>query len=130
MKIFGINVETKKELRAEIARLEVQNDLLLTRNSKLTDKVDDLTTAVNSANDKVLCLKRMFPLALGETVFDVALKNAQGKYAKKNPSFEHSTITEVVVTEKNYFSLVKRLENNDVFYTRAAAEDYLKAICK
>ena len=130
MKIFGINFETKKELRAEIARLEVQNDLLLTRNGKLADKVNDLSAAVDSSNDELHFMQQMFPFTLEQTVFDVALKNAQGKYTKKNPSFEHSTITEVAVNEKNYFSLVKRLKNNDVFYTKKAAEEYLKSVCK
>ena len=72
----------------------------------------------------------MFPFKLGQTVYDVALKNDKGRYTKANPSIEHSTITEVVVDEKNYFSLVKRLGRNDVFFIIEDAEQYLATICK
>ena len=139
MKIFGINFETKKELRE-------RNALLFDRAEQLSERVADLSHALDAANDELHYMQQMFPLELEETVFDVALKNAQGKYTKKNPSLEHSTITEVVVkknpslehstitevvvTEKNYFGLVKRLKNKDVFYTKKAAEEYLKSVCK
>ena len=72
----------------------------------------------------------MFPFRLGQTVYDVALKNDKGRYTKTKPSFEHSTITEVAVDEKNYFSLVKRFRRNDVFFNVEDAEEYLKSICK
>ena len=123
MKIFGINFTTKKELRAE-------NDMLCDKNAKLISRVKDLSNALDYANDELHYMQCRFPLELDQVVFDVALKSAQGKYTKKNPSFEHSTITEVVVNEKNYFSLVKRLNNFDVFFTREAAEEHLKSVCK
>lgn len=75
-------------------------------------------------------MKETFPLIIGQIVYDVALKNDKGRYTKTKPSLEHSTITEVVVEEKNYFSLVNRYKRNDVFFTYKAAEEYLKAICK
>ena len=115
MKIFGINIETKKELKEKI--------------SSLILKCNTLDREIDAADDEILCLKHMFPFELGQVVYDIALKNAQGKYAKKNPSFEHCTITEVTVNEKNYFSLKKRYENNDVFFTKDAAEEYLAAVC-
>lgn len=73
MKIFGIKIETKKELRVRNTELEAKNSLL--------------TKALECATDEIFNLKRVFPFELSQTVFDVALKNAQGKYAKKNPSF-------------------------------------------
>ncbi len=109
MKIFGIHITTKKELKRQITNLMCEiEDLLEEREGHYTT----------------------FPFELGQVVYDVALKNAQGRYTKKKPSFEHSTITEVVVDEKNYFGLVKRLARNDVFVYREMAEDYLKSVCE
>ena len=116
MKIFGINFETKKELRA--------------KNSELIGKINKLGKALDFANDELHYMQIRFPLELGQVVYDVALKNAQGKYTKTKPSREHSTITPVEVNEKNYFGLVKRLNHNDVFFTQEAANEFLDSICK
>jgi hypothetical protein len=74
-------------------------------------------------------MKEMFPLVLGQTVYDVALKNDKGRYTKTNPSSEYSTITAVVVDEKNYFSLVKRYRRQDVFVDYCAAVNYINSVC-
>lgn len=109
MKIFGINFTTKKELKEQVADLMCD----------VADLIEDLDY-----------LRADFPFNLGEVVYDVALKNDKGRYTKTKPSLTHSTIAEVVVDEKNYFSLARRLERNDVFFTFEAAEEYLKSICK
>ena len=109
MKIFGINFITTKELKQRLAALEAENDILY-------DELDTIAEA--------------FPFDIGQEVYDVALKNAQGRYTKTKPSREHSTITVVEVNEKNYFSLKKRLENNEVFYEYEEAETYLDSVCK
>jgi hypothetical protein len=75
-------------------------------------------------------LSNEFPFDMGQVVYDVALKNAQGRYTKTKPSREHCTITEVEVNEKNYFNLKRRLENNDVFFEYEDAEQYLDSVCK
>ena len=109
MKIFGIHITTKKELKRQITNLMCEiEDLLEEREGHYTT----------------------FPFELGQVVYDVALKNAQGRYTKTKPSREHCTITEVEVNEKNYFSLKKRLENNDVFFEYEDAEQYLDSVCK
>ena len=109
MKIFGITFETKKELKEQIL---------------------DLQMTVKELEGEIAMRDEKYPLELGETVYDVALKNAQGKYTKTKPSFEHCTITPVMVDEKNYFKLVARMRNNDVFLSEAAAKKYLETICK
>ena len=101
MKIFGITFTTKKELKAI--------------NISLMDQLDNLLET--------------FPFKLGQTVYDVSLKNAQGRYTKIKPSLEHSTINPVVVDTKNYFKLVERYERKDVHVTAEAAEMYLKSVC-
>lgn len=109
MKIFGITFETKKELKEQILDLQMT--------------VKELEGEIEMRDEK-------YPLELGETVYDVALKNAQGKYTKTKPSLEHCTITPVTVDEKNYFKLVARMRNNDVFLSESAAKTYLESICK
>ena len=109
MKIFGVTFTTKKELRRMLSEL-----------------YDELEICVGEC----MYVRDMFPLDLGQSVYDISLKNNKGRYTKNKPSLEHSTITKITVDEKNYFSLVKRFRNNEAFSTRADAEEYLKAICK
>ena len=78
---------------------------------------------------ELAAMKEVFPFDLGQTVYDLQLKNSKGRYAKANPSLEYSTISEVTVEEKNYFGLVNRYKKNDVFTEYSAAEEYLKSIC-
>ena len=106
MNFFG---PSKKEFKKRICELEAENALLYT-------ELDSMTEA--------------FPFDMGQAVYDVALKNAQGRYTKTKPSREHSTITAVEVNEKNYFGLVKRLNNCDVFLSQEDAESYLDRVCK
>ncbi len=116
MKIFGINFTTKKELRAAV--------------DVLTLDLEACEDELEACEDELAYMQKQFPFELCQVVYDVALKNAKGRYAKTNPSFEHSTITEVTVDEKNYFSLVNRLRRKDVFFKQEEAEEYLKSICK
>lgn len=116
MKIFGINFETKKELRVKVSTLEMDLDACEGELAACEDELD------------YMC--KQFPFEMGQVVYDVALKNDKGRYTKTNPSFEHCTITEVVVDEKNYFKLVERYHRNDVFFDRDEAEEYLRSICK
>jgi len=109
MKIFGINFTTKKDLKKRVTELEAENEILY---GELDGVAED------------------FPFDMGQIVYDVALKNAQGRYTKTKPSREHCTITAVEVNEKNYFGLVKRLNNNDVFFSQEDAESYLDHVCK
>ena len=108
MNILGFEFTTKKELRAENVELMVEIE-------ELIDELEDM--------------REDFPFFIGQVVYDVALKNAQGRYTRTKPSREHCTITEVEVTEKNYFGLVKRFRNLDVFVCRDSAEAYLASVC-
>jgi hypothetical protein len=116
MNIFGLHITTKKKYLAEQDRYTDEIQML---KNEIVDLTEDLYDMVDA-----------FPFYMGQTVYDVALKNAQGRYTKTKPSREHCTITEVEVNEKNYFGLKKRLENNDVFYEREEAEEYLESVCE
>ena len=108
MKIFGIEFKTKKELNKEIEVLE----------------------ANLWATEETLAFKQeMFPFSLGQTLYDVQLRNDKGRYAKKNASLEHSLINEVTVDEKNYFGLVERYKRHDVFARYKDAKEYLECVC-
>lgn len=116
MTIFGLNITTKKKQLERIAKHDVE--------------VQELKNEINELSDELYDMVDAFPFYMGQVVYDVALKNAQGRYTKTKPSREHCTITEVEVNEKNYFGLKKRLENNDVFYDREEAVEYLDSVCE
>ena len=116
MKIFGLNITTVAKYEQTIAELKAKI-------TELEDKLAEDEEVIEAAFEA-------FPLVLGQTVYDVALKNAKGRYTRVNPVLEYCTITEVVVDIKNYFGLVERLRRNDVFYTREEAEEHLKSVCK
>lgn len=116
MKILGFEFTTKKELRRMM--------------SALYDNWENAEDELNECIEELNELRETFPFDLGQVVFDVALKDGKGRYTKTAPSLEYSVINEVVVDEKNYFSLVERYNRNDVFVIREDAEDYLKSICK
>ena len=116
MKFLWFNIETKKELRE---RLDARSRDL--DNAEV--EIEELIYSLNR-------YKETFPLRLGSTVYDIQLRDSKGKYTKENASREHSYYNEVEVTEKNYFGLVDRLNNNDVFISCFDAEEYLDRICK
>jgi hypothetical protein len=115
MKIFGKEFQTKKELRARIAQLEV--DVLMACNER-----DMMGCELNVT-------KNTFPFELGQTVYDVQLRDEKGRYVRENASLEHSRINEVVVDEKNYFGLVERYRRQDVFKDYGTADAFLMDVC-
>ena len=115
MKIFGKEFKTRKELKATIVELEHAVQVWRGRYEETKTEVDMLDT--------------LFPFALGQMVYDIQLRNENGRYAKKNASLEHSRINEVVVDEKNYFGLVERYKKNDVFCSYDGAREFLESIC-
>ena len=115
MRIFGIRIETKKELRARISNLEAQNTQIRKYNEDIADAYETL--------------KATYPLTIGATMYDVQLRGEDGKYTRTKASREHSLINEVVVTEANYFKLKKRMLKNDVFFALDHAKKHLDEIC-
>lgn len=116
MKIFGINFITKRELREEVCQLIFDNKALRCELEECKDGLEHRHAA--------------FPFDLGQIVWDLVLKNTNGRYTKNTPSLEYSTITEVTVDEKNYFKLAERYKRNYVFTDFDTAEKYLRTICK
>jgi hypothetical protein len=115
MKIFGIEFKTRRELKEEIVKLE--NDVLVANNE------------CESVKSELNTMKDSFPFTLGQTVYDVQLRNEKGRYARKNASLEHSLINEVVVDKKNYFGLVERYHRQDVFFDYGTADAFLVDVC-
>ena len=87
-------------------------------------------TTKKELKKELAAMKQVFPFTMGQVVYDIALKNSKGRYSKTNPSFEHCEINEVIVSDKNYFSLVKRFAAKDVFENYDEAVTYIKSICK
>ena len=112
MKLLENATETKQALKLRLER-----------------RINELMCEVLELEDTLMRKEDMFPFYLGQTVYDIALRNDKGRYTTVNPSREHCTITEVKVDEKNYFKLVKRYAKNDVFFSRDGAELYLDYVC-
>lgn len=113
---------SKKALRKKIADLEAQ----------LMDAEgmnDELNERIHYINETLEFYQDTFPFELGEVVYDVQLRGANGRYTKTKASKEHSVINEVEVDEKNYFKLVERYRNHDVFLARETALAHLDTVC-
>ena len=121
MKIFGINFVTKKDLKREIMRLKFELDAATKINEEVIGYNEEIGVALED-------MKKVFPLTLGDTVYDLQLRGENGRYTRTKASRSHSVINEVVVDKKNYFKLVDRLDY-DVFISKEAAESYLDEIC-
>lgn len=119
----------KGKLRDKINKLEVENEYLHKEKESLLIECERNRSEFNKVSDAYCDMKKKFPFNLGDTVYDLELRNEKGRYAKKNPSFEHSLINEVVVTKNNYFNLIERMEDLDVFFDRESAEVILKKKC-
>ena len=109
---------TRKKLKAQNAALEAALETL---------KADcALLEAAYKA--KVEVLEEMYPFSMGQIVYNVNLRSATGRFTKTKVSKEHSYVDEVVVNKTNYFKLVDRYANKDVFMTLKAAEDFIASI--
>ena len=103
------------DLEAELEKMRTFNNELLVTN--------------NDMSQEIIEMKSKFPFDLGQVVYDVQLRSAKGRFTKIKPSIEHSLINEVIVDKRNYFGLVERYNNRDVFITYEAAETHLKDVC-
>ena len=115
MKFLWFNITTKKELRNEI--------------SKLTRDNIDLLIAKNHLRNELAEYKKAFPFKLGDTLYDVQLRSAKGRYTKTHPSKAQSKVNPVVVNENNYFELIHRMDSQDVFYDEEAAINHIEILC-
>ena len=113
---------TKKKLRKQIA--------------ELLEQIKDVTLLYNDANatiaereDMLNDMFKKYPFEIGQVVYDVQLRSSKGRFTKTKASREHSYINEVVVDKKNYFNLVDRLAENDVFTNKPAAEAFIADVC-
>ena len=74
--------------------------------------------------------KKLFKVGVGETVYDITLKDKNGKFTLKRPCLETSTIKAVEVTEGNFFDIIRRIEKKDVFHDEERARKHLEKLCE
>lgn len=74
--------------------------------------------------------KKLFKVGVGETVYDITLKDKNGKFTLKRPCLETSTIKAVEVTEGNFFDIIRRIERKDVFHDEERARKHLEKLCE
>lgn len=96
---------------------------------KLEERLECTSVLMNELHHELDHIKDLYPFEMGQVVYDLQLRNNKGRFTKKNPSKEYSLITEVTVDKKNYFNLVERYHNSDVFVKKADAEMRLNTVC-
>ena len=104
-----------EQLTKENRELRHHNEILCARSAQQKNKIEEYET--------------LFPFKMGQVVYDVQLRSATGRFTRTKASREHSLINEVTVDKKNYFNLVERYNQKDVFVTRAGAEAQINAVC-
>ena len=112
---------SKRKLKAQIAQLEYELNCM--KNIK-----EEVIKCNNELADEVVKLLNMFPFKLGQTVYDVQLRSAKGRYTKNKASKEHSFINEVVVTRDNYFELIDKYKDQEVYLVKEHAENYIEFV--
>lgn len=113
---------TKKKHNKVVSEMEVVLSDYQERCAKLSSTLD-------AAAEKLDNFRAAYPFQIGQTVYDVQLRNEKGRYTKTNPVCEYSKVNEVVVDKKNYFNLVDRLNAKDVFLTPEEAQARLHEVC-
>ena len=97
------------------------------------NRLEKIIEEVNDSNDRLRHMlydyQDKYPFEIGQVVYDVQLRSANGRYTKTKACREHSLINEVVVDKKNYFNLVERSNKYDVFVDKSDAESHLDAVC-
>ncbi len=129
MKIFGIEIKTKRALKKQIEELQIENGRLIGKLMYQEKSHEELVTSYNKLKSAYKELCDEYPFDVGQIVYDIQFRNTEGKFTKKHPSIEHSLINEVTVTERNYFGLVKRYYARDVFTTYEDANEFLNEFC-
>ena len=110
-------------------KLKRENAALVEDNARLKAIVSEVTEYNAELADKLQDMMKMYPLNVGQTVYDVQLRSSKGRFTKTKASREYSYINEVIVDKKNYFNLVERLNAKDVFTTPEAAEEFITSVC-
>lgn len=113
---------TKKKLKAEIT--DLTNKLDIANKEK-----DNLEAVLSEFIEKLNMYKKKYPFELGQTVYEVQLRNSKGRFTKTKGSREYSSVIEIVVDARNYFKLAEKFNTADVFTDYTVAQNYLLNIC-
>lgn len=113
---------SKKKLKNENAQLTAEV-------ARANELYNELLRDCCYLQDTVASYRAKYPFEIGQVVYDVQLRSSKGRFTKTKASREHSIINEVIVDKKNYFNLVDRYNNLDVFTTLEKAEEHLDSVC-
>lgn len=104
-------------------------ETLIEENKQLKKTQQEVTMYNNELADKLEELMKKYPISCGDTLFEVCLRNDKGRFTKTKPSKEYSYIETVIVDTKNYFKLVDKFNNKEVFTTEKSAKKHLDSLC-
>ena len=113
---------SRKKIRKYIETIIEDNKLLKKTQQEVTMYNEELA-------DKLEELMKKYPINIGDTLYEVCLRNDKGRFTKTKPSKEHSFIEATVVDTKNYFKLAEKFNNEEIFTTEKAAKKHLDSLC-
>ena len=104
-----------EELIAELQEVKKENSKIREYNKQIADKCEHIM--------------KLYPINIGDTLYEVCLKNDKGRFTKTKPCKEYSSVEELTVDTKNYFKLVEKFNNNEIFFVKKDAQKYLDSLC-
>ena len=126
MGLFGTS---NKNLQAQVARYTAE----YTEQQKIIRDLEARNEYLHAQLYSVECdlesMNKLYPIDVGDTVYTLVLKNAKGRFVKKNASPDHSFVSSVEVTRANYFKLVDKIDSGEAFKDLCAAEAVLREKC-
>lgn len=115
--------EISIEMAKQVNRITLQLIAAKAAMKEYKKQVEDTFTELEKS-------KKLFKVGVGETVYDITLKDKNGKFTLKRPCLETSTIKAVEVTEGNFFDIIRRIEKKDVFHDKERAKKHLEKLCE
>lgn len=133
-----------EKLTAELAEAKEQNLMLEEISIRTAEQFGTVALQLTAAKEAMKVYKKqvedtfaelekskkLFKVGVGETVYDITLKDKNGKFTLKRPCLETSTIKAVEVTEGNFFDIIRRIEKKDVFHDKERARKHLEKLCE
>ena len=110
-------------------KLKNENAKLIAEVARVNELYNELLRDCCYLQNTVAEYRAKYPFEMGQVVYDVQLRSSKGRFTKTKASREHSLINEVIVDKKNYFNLVERYINSDVFTDLKKAENHLNDVC-
>lgn len=129
--------EAIDKLRTELENTKKERDTYRERCDDIGEERDavirdyiEYRAKVDKSFETLAKQKRLFPVGIGDVVYDITLKDKEGKFTTEKPCLETSAVKPVKVTEGNFFDIIRRIEKKDVFFDEERAKKHVRKLCE